>query len=215
MNNSSSRFLWGGLIVVLGLVLLLNQFGIGYGLINLWPLALVFWGIYLVIRNPFNIIPGLFILTVGVFLQLDSLDVLPFSIWNLWPLFIIFAGVSVLIGKRDRHMGSSTEHGFVNSNVTFWAEEKFVKGEFTGAKINATFGGVKLDLKDAEITGKVKIEINLLFGGIELFLPHDVKLINNGIGIFGGINEGRRGVGESDKVVEIVGSAVFGGVDIK
>jgi len=151
---------------------------------------------------------------VGIFLQLDTLDVLPFSIWNLWPLFIIFAGVGMLLGRKEKTT-SSSEHGYINSNVTFWAEEKYIKGEFTGAKVNATFGGVKLDLREAEVRDRVTIEINLLFGGVELVLPNDVKVVNNGIGIFGGINEGRRPNQDSNKVIEIVGSAIFGGVDIK
>lgn len=214
MNNSGSRFFWGGLIVLMGFVLLLNQFGIGYGLAKIWPLIVVFLGIYLVIKNPINIIPGLFMLTVGIFLQLDALNVLPFSVWNLWPLFIIFAGISVLLGKRDR-LSSSTEHGFITSNVLFWGDEKNVKGEFTGAKVHATFGGVKLDLRDAEIKGNVKIEVDLIFAGLEILLPDNVKLVNNIFGMMGGLSDNRRTNSDSENVIEISGSAVFGGVDLK
>lgn len=214
--NSPSRFLLGGLIVFVGIVLLLDQMGIGYGIGRLWPLVIVCLGIYMIISNYKNLTTGLFVLVTGILLQLSALDVLPFSIWNLWPLFIIFAGVSVLIGKKDR-MTSSVEHGYINSNAVFWGDERIVKGEFKGASLNATFGGIKLDLRDAVIVDKVVIDMNVVFGGVELLLPDDVKVINNGDGIFGGFSEKNRRVNNdaNTKIIEIKGSAIFGGVDVK
>lgn len=217
MKNSPSRFLFGGLIVFVGLALLLEQLGVGYGLGKLWPLLIVIWGLYMIFATKFtNILPGLLVLTVGLFLQIDSLLDLPFSIWNLWPVFIIFTGISILLGKKDRHT-SSTESGYITSSAVFWGDEKYVKGEFKGANLTATFGGIKLDLQNATISENVNIDVNLLFGGIELILPDNVGVINNGIGIFGGISEksGSKSNKEYEHFVTINGSAMFGGVDIK
>lgn len=216
MNSTPSRFLLGGLIVFVGVVLLLDQMGIGYGIGKLWPLVIVCLGIYMIVTNSRNMITGLFVLVVGILLQLSSLDLLPFSVWNLWPLFIIFAGVSMLLGKRDRS-NSSVESGYINSNAVFWADEKIVKGDFKGASLNASFGGIKLDLRDATIETKAVIDINLMFGGVELVLPDNVRVVNNGTGIFGGFSEkSRRVSNEADaKTVEINGTAIFGGVEVK
>lgn len=213
--NNASRFLFGGLVVMLGIVLLFDQLGIAHGFSRLWPLIIVFTGLYMIIKNFRNVIPGLFVLTIGIFLQLDSLRVLSFSVWNLWPLFIIFGGVSILIGRKDRWSSSKTESGFITSNATFWGDERIVTGEFKGANLTAIFGGIKLDLKDAKIDDRVVIDVNLMFGGVEIILPDNVKVINNGVGIFGGISDKSRKNSDSTKVVEITGSAVFGGVDLK
>lgn len=214
---SFSRFLLGGLVVMVGIVLLLGQFGIHSGLGRLWPLVVVAFGIYILISNRRNLVPGLFVLTVGILLQLSNFGILPFSVWNLWPLFIVFAGVSILIGKKDyKTMSSSVEQGFIDSNAVFWGDEKLVKGEFSGATINVAFGGSKLDLRDAKIKDKSVIEINLIFGGVEILLPDNVGVINNGIGLFGAFSDkSRRSSLEDTKTIEIRGNAVFGGVDVK
>ena len=215
MNNSSSRFLLGGLVVLLGVALLFDQLGVVSGLSKLWPLIVVFTGVFMILKNFRNVVPGIFVLVIGIFLQLDSLRVLSFSVWNLWPLFIIFGGISILIGKKERWMHSETESGFVNSNAAFWGDEKIVSGEFKGAKVDAMFGGVKLDLRDAKFEGKVNIEVNLMFSGVEIILPDNVKVINKGVGVFGAFSDKSRGSTDSTKVIEITGSAMFGGVDVK
>lgn len=210
-----SRILIGGGIVLLGTSLLLDQLGINSGLGRLWPLLIVTIGLYMIIKNTKNILPGFFVLTVGILLQLSSLNILPFSIWELWPLFIIFAGFSILFGRQNK-TNSSTDDGFINSNAVFWGDEKRVVGEFKGASINVAFGGSKLDLRDAKISNRVVIDINLMFGGVELIVPDNVRVVNKGVGIFGAFTEESKKV-QSDnlKTIEITGSALFGGVEIK
>ncbi len=79
------------------------------------------------------------------------------------------------------------------------------------------FGGYDLDMTDAVFEAKeVTIWTFALFGGIDVTVPDNVEIRNEGAGIFGGF--GARGSEAPDPnapVVVLKGVAIFGGVDGK
>lgn len=218
MNNLASRVILGGFIIFLGAALLLNQFGIAENVFRLWPLILVAVGLSMIVNNFKNVLPGLIVLSVGVIFQLEAFDVIPFSVWNLWPLFIIFAGVSILLGNYTfSNKGEKNSQGFIKSNVLFWGEDKVVKDEFEGAILNAAFGAIKLDLRKAIIKDKAQIDVNAIFGGVEILLPPNTFVENNVVGIFGGSSDEteKREKNDDSKSVVLKGSATFAGIEVK
>ena len=50
------------------------------------------------------------------------------------------------------------------------------------------FGGVKCDLRNAIIESDVVINVSATFGGIEIYVPSNVKIEIKSIPIFGGVD---------------------------
>jgi hypothetical protein len=84
----------------------------------------------------------------------------------------------------------------------------------------AAFGGVELDLRNAELQpGVTTIYTVAMFGGVQIFLPTGTYADINGAGIFGGFDESSASEGRPPQGgkpwVRIRGAAMFGGVEIK
>ncbi|MHC1716841.1 MAG: LiaF domain-containing protein [Candidatus Dojkabacteria bacterium] len=91
-----------------------------------------------------------------------------------------------------------------------------VSNEFKGGEINAIFGGYELDLREATISKDgAKLSVNAVFGGAEVFVPKNCRVVTNGSGVFGGWDPNVKPNDVKNPVLEITGSAVFGGVEIK
>ncbi len=224
--KNRSRFLFGVIVVVLGIILLFEQAGImpyfskyiWIGFAKFWPLVLIFLGAKLLINR--NDIPGILLLLLGVAFLSSTL----FS-WNffsiLWPIAIISIGFSVLFRNekkvKSKAKSSTSEKEYISESVLFWgSERKIMSKDFKGGEFNVVFGGLELDLREAQIAKEgAKIHINCAFGGVEVFVPRECRVITNGTGVLGSWNPMVKDRGISEPVLEITGGAIFGGVDIK
>jgi DUF1707 SHOCT-like domain/Cell wall-active antibiotics response LiaF, C-terminal len=84
----------------------------------------------------------------------------------------------------------------------------------------AMFGGVNLDLREAQLTEReVTITAVAIMGGVDITVPDDCAVVVDGAGIFGGFDESvKRGIAPAppgSPVVRIRGLAVMGGVTVK
>lgn len=89
---------------------------------------------------------------------------------------------------------------------------------FNGADLTAMFGGIDLNLKNAVIQRNVTIEVKAIFGGVDIIMPSNVRVVVDVSTIFGGVDNGTRtplGADENTPTVFIKGSCVFGGVEVK
>ena len=83
------------------------------------------------------------------------------------------------------------------------------------------FGGIELDLWQAEIEGDAAVlHIDAIFGGVELRVPDTWVVSSEGQGIFGGYSDSTHQRPPTDpaqprKTLVIRGAAVFGGVEIR
>ena len=72
------------------------------------------------------------------------------------------------------------------------------------------------DLRNAIIDSDVVINASSTFGGIEIYVPSNVKIKIKSMPIFGGVeNKAKTKVDENSYTIYINGTAVFGGVEIK
>lgn len=82
----------------------------------------------------------------------------------------------------------------------------------------AVFGGVELDLRDAELpAGGLQVSAWAVFGGVHLSVPDGVRVELSGFSLFGGreVQTGaERPAGEA-YVVHVQAVAVFGGVHVR
>ncbi len=220
------KFLFGVLIVMVGMILLFEQAGIlpmfskymWMVIAKLWPLILVFLGAKMLLSK--NNIPGIIFLLLGVAFLSNTL----FE-WNFfavfWPVIIIGIGISILFeegkGKTEEKSKKFSSNDRVSETVIFWGvDKKITSKEFKGGDINVAFGGLELDLREAKIqkSGAI-IHINCAFGGVEIYVPKDCRVKTNGNAVLGDWESRLRDRDISGPILEINGGVLFGGVGIK
>lgn len=110
MQSGMARYVIGGVLVILGLLLLLSTTGLlplnlGWGFIgDWWPLLLVFWGLYGLVSGGLRFRPwALILLLLGILFQLAELGFWEWSnLARLWPGLIVLAGLLILLRRRGR-----------------------------------------------------------------------------------------------------------------
>jgi hypothetical protein len=69
----------------------------------------------------------------------------------------------------------------------------------------------------ADLKGRAKIEVVQVFGGTKIIVPANWTIHSEMVAIFGGIEDKRPPQLNAipDKILVIVGTSIFGGIDIK
>lgn len=89
---------------------------------------------------------------------------------------------------------------------------------FNGADLSVLFGGIDLNLKNAVVQRNVTIDVKAMFGGIDILMPSNVRVVVDVTPILGGVENGTRtplGADENTPTVFIRGTCLFGGVEVK
>lgn len=85
--------------------------------------------------------------------------------------------------------------------------------------ILAVFGGVELDLREAALPAKeITINAKCVFGGVEIIVPPEMRIVDSGTAIFGGreiSGDSAESAEPGAPVLHITGSCVFGGIEVK
>jgi hypothetical protein len=221
----SSGALLGGVILLLGVLLTLDNLGVlDFGdVFLLWPLLLVVWGGSMM-RCP-GTLPKLIGGTlglIGVALLLSNLGVWRVGFGDLWPLLLIALGLSLLFGGRTGSRGvgrkSVSEDGFLRRSVTLGGlEQKIAARNLRGGELTAIMGGMELDLRDAEMAGEeMELQVFALMAGIVLQVPVEWEVTNEVTAVAGAVEDKTGGPGDpSPRRLVLRGSAVMAGVEVK
>jgi predicted membrane protein len=260
------RLVWGGLIIVAGLVLLGRNFG--FMPQDLFP-VLVSWQMLLIVLGFISIFyarfwNGIILLLVGGFFLVPKLSI-AFPAYFDWagddfvhvyyPVLLIAGGILLIISwfmpqkhkpYRRKYFGhphhnypkynynrnenpvnetaisENQENGkrLLNRDVVFsGCDEIYLDEVFYGGQMSVVFGGINLDLRRTSLPeGETFLEINAVFGGVEIYVP-DSWLIELHIDtVAGGFSDSRlidSGKIDTGRKLIITGSFVFGGGDIK
>lgn len=228
-GRGGGGLLMGTILVLVGLAFLLDHMGYVsvYSLWRFWPVLVVLAGVAnFVSRNrPW----GLFLMAVGVLLQLNELGITHFGWRDFWPMMLIALGILVLWGsfgwRNPPPVPASTggdPRTTLNEAVVFGGlERRMISQDFQGGDITAIFGGVELDLTEAHILGnEATLAITAIFGGVELRIPVGWQIAFRGAPIFGGVEDKTRTAHVDDpatplKTLIITGAVIFGGLEIK
>ncbi len=226
--NKLTKILWGVVLVVVGVIFALNSFNIT----NINVFFDGWWTLFIIVPclislfSQYDKTASIVGLCIGVFLLLCCQNIIDFDIlWKLAiPVIIVIIGVKLIFGgvfgrKSDKVMNTAKSDGAYIRNVTatFSGQNINCDGEFfQGAELNAIFGGVKCDLRNAIIDKDCAINATAIFGGVDIFLPDNVNVKVNSNSIFGGVsNKKGNNTKENSPTVYINGTCLFGGVDIK
>ena len=225
--KTTKNILWGIVLVIIGLIAGCNALGIAD--INIffdgwWTLFIIvpsFIGLFTDDDKMDNLIG----LIIGGGILLVCQDVLSFDIvWKLMlPIILVVVGISMIfkdtIGNK---VSKEIKKLNVNKNdsnnyyAAFSGEKIKLDGEvFEGAQVNAIFGGIKLNLRNAIIEKDVVIEACSLFGGIDILVPDNVRVKVRPTSIFGGTSDKSQNKESEGPVVCIDATCIFGGVDVK
>ena len=220
--KKTRNIIWGVVLLLVGVVIALNALDVTD--VSLWFDG--WWTLFIIIPCLIGLftekdkIGNIIGLCIGGVLLLCAQDILDFSlIWKLILPAIIIAIALTLIFKGVR--SDKTEHVNQKSDVpsgfaAFSGNDMNFSGKtFEGAELNAIFGGIECDLRDAIIEEDCVINLSAVFGGIDILLPENVKVNVDSTSIFGGISDERKSKTDSGVTVHIKGLCLFGGVDIK
>lgn len=221
------NILWGIAFIVVGLILAGNAIGITNidiffdGWWTLFIIVPCFIGLFNDSDKTGNVIG----LVIGGTLLLVCQGLLNFEmVWKLVvPVALVIIGVSIIF-KDSIHGKINSEISKINKSqkdipsycATFSEQNaNFENEEFKGADLTAVFGGVKCDLRQAIINSDTVIKAESIFGGVEIYVPSNVKVKIKSTPIFGGVTDKSVHNQESEHTIYINSTCIFGGVDIK
>jgi predicted membrane protein len=230
-HSGASGILIGGVIVAIGLGLLLDNLDIihFHDVWRFWPLALVVWGVSRLLesRSAAGYVWGGLVILVGAIFLLDNFHILifefnPFEV--IWPLLIIGFGASMLLRAMDRKryldgVPPATANDLGHFVIFSGVKRRVESQDFKGGDIVAIFGGVNIDLRRASIASdRAVIDVNALFGGVDIRVPDNWRVSLKGMGVFGAF-EDKTVPPKPDPNVKtpelvVTGAALFGGVKV-
>ena len=214
--------------IILGIILIVVGVWFGLYATGVVKINLLFdgwWTLFIIVPSFLGLFDedgrtgSLIGLFVGVLLLLSCQDVLNFDIVLklIVPCVLIVTGLSFIFkGKiKTKNIENVKTVGGTNYNATFSGQNlDFSKEEFTGTKLDAVFGGIKCDLRNAIINDDVVIEASAIFGGITILVPKDVNVKITSTSIFGGV-DGKSKMDKPGKTIYLNATCLFGGVEVK
>jgi Domain of unknown function (DUF5668)/Cell wall-active antibiotics response 4TMS YvqF len=242
---------WGAILIVVGAALLLDHMGIFPldHVYRFWPLLLVFVGAMNISTQSGRGF-GFVLIIVGALLQLSALDIIHLSFRDFWPLAIIAVGVLMIWGSleswtvrgrpvfrkpkvdwtkpgaaeefRQRLEQTYNDPNWLTAVAVFGGcERRFTGRHFQGGKAVSIFGGIELDFRDADMEDQAVLELNCIFGGVEIRVPPNWRVHSRSLPVFGAFEDkSGRTLNETPldskpKTLVITGVVVFGGVEIR
>jgi predicted membrane protein len=221
----------GAVLVLAGTVVLLDHMGVisSDRLWRFWPALLIAVGAFKFFREC-NRVSGAILMLLGGVLLLNNLGYTRLSWWDIWPIALIAAGVALMWSRfelpripRTASGGPNSGPNSINEYAMFGGVERRISvSNFTGGTATATFGGIELDFRSADIEGEEAVlYIEAVFGGIEVTVPEPWTVIYEGQSIFGGYSDETRpplpelpGASPRKRLI-LRGRAVFGGISVK
>jgi len=197
-----------------------------------WRTALIALGLYIGFRHSFIGIIWLIPILIGTVLIMDRYHPAHLTAF-LWPALIIGVGLYIMFRATGKGRGESqrTWEGitvethnadYLDSAVVFGGVKKNVMSKnFLGGEAVTVFGGTDINLSQADIQGKVVLELTQIFGGTKLVVPSHWKVqTEDMVAVFGGVEDKRPlivdpNIVDGSKVLVLKGTCLFGGIDIK
>jgi predicted membrane protein len=205
----------GLIITIIGVLFLLQNLGIRFfdNVWDFWPVILIVLGVSRASTAygwGGRVWGGILIVVGGIFL-LENLFNLPFLRWsNLWPLILMVVGVGMLARNLERQhnarnsaatagscptVGTRVRGVTSASTLNEWAVFSGVPAQSRIAGIRGRRGdrgirGVEIDLRNAGMKNEEAIvDVNAVFGGVEIRAPETWEIVMSGTPIFGGYED--------------------------
>lgn len=226
--NRIRNILWGLVFIAVGVVFGLNA-------LEITDIDLFFdgwWTLFIIVPCTIELfkahgrLGNLIGVLVGVVLLLACQDVLDIQMIAklIVPAILVIIGVAFIFkdsfsGKTIRTIKEARKQKYgTNAHCSTFSSQKLdYNGQvFNGADLTAVFGGVECDLRNATIEEDIVIDVNAIFGGVDIFMPDNVRVKISSTSIFGGVSEkGSHDPAGDAPTVYVNAVCLFGGVDVK
>ena len=217
------NILWGICFIIIGIIVLLNSLGVAD--INIFFKG--WWTLFIIIPSVIGLIKdedklwSIFFLALGVALLLVSRGVFNMALIAkcIFPALLIIIGMDIIFKDRINSKVSDkikelNKEEYDEYYATFSGQKlDFANQEFKGAKLNAIFGGIDLDLTKSEIQQDIVIEVCSVFGGVDIKVPKDVVVKIQSNSIFGGVSNKTK-TKDAKQTIYVKAMCMFGGCDI-
>jgi predicted membrane protein len=240
MKNLNARTIIGIILVLIGISFLADNifflpFYFSHYIFSV-PFLLVVIGLIMLLNSK-DSHAGFALIFVGAALLIFRFYEVPFReiFRDYWPLILILFGVYILIKpRREKHNKKNEAFEFSNKRtsdsnknleddyinevaVLSGVDRRIISKNFRGGKITTMFGGADLDFSEAKLAeGR---NVITFFGGTDIRVPKDWKIVLSITSIFGGFDDERRSSSSENideaRVLEIKGVVFFGGGNLK
>ena len=242
-HRLSGSFAFGLVVIALGILLLLGNFGfIAVGDVLRWiPSLFILLGVWMMVQNRFQQIGGpVLIIVVAALIQIMILGV---DLGSYWPVILIAVGAAIIINSFRSRRGRSdaaSPTAYPNSVSVFGSErkvaptdqrsinlvsvmgsatQKITSPEFRGGNATAVMGEANLDLREASVLEKpATLEITVVMGEMKLRVPGEWNLRLENDTIMGETKDERlvrETGGEAQTDLVISGTVLMGSLKIE
>jgi hypothetical protein len=228
--HRSTGYLPGLIVIALGLLFLLGNLNVLplHSWWQLWPVAVIAVGVTRLLDSSSlnQQAAGLVMIAAGGIFLAATFDLVPWSVFDLWPVALIGLGLIKMCeqvgpSRRERASWRMAERSELNEGFAVFSgfERRVTTPDFHGGEYSVIFGGGEIDLREAGMEADAAIiHVTAVLGGLQFRLPANWLLVNEVVGIFGGV-EDKTCVPSSDapglKRLIVRGPAIFGGVSFK
>jgi predicted membrane protein len=194
------------LLIIIGGIFLLDEVVPGFSFHRfVWPVVIIVVGMLMLIR-PRRSYPG----------QWQDWE----QIWrdkHSWKRNRYRNYKGPITANTTSQSNYSSEDFFDSTSVFGGVKKVILSKNFRGGDITCFMGGCEIDLTQADIQGRVAIDVTQVFGGTKLIVPPHWQIHTEMTAFFGSIEDKRKQPVEinSDKVLIIEGTSVFGGIEIR
>jgi predicted membrane protein len=200
-----------------------------------WQMLLFVIGIVNVCR--FRLVAGIIMAAAGIFFFHSKVaGIYPDGTYEsfisiFWPLLIIVLGILLFFtirlklkrsGRRcseEVHDANADADGKINYRFVFsGAEQVILDPVFNGGNIEATFGGMELDLRRTSLPeGDTFLHVKIILGGVVITAPDSWDIEVHQKSFAGCVEDSRTKSGDRDKSRKLVimADCILGGVEIK
>lgn len=244
-SERRGKIMNGLLVVTIGSLFLARELGAELPIwLFTWKMLLIGIGVILAVKHRFRHPGWIILIGIGSAFLLNDLysdmHLKPF----LWPVILIIVGLIMIFKPRrklhqwkkcrsnrhdhfHKHFKENMTEQEISSNKDFLDSTSIMAGtkknilskNFRGGDIVNIIGGTQLNLTQADMTQPATLEVTQVFGGTKLIIPSNWEIKSETVSIFGGIEDKRQVQpaisGESPKILILIGTTVFGGIEIK
>jgi predicted membrane protein len=195
-----------------------------------WQALLIFIGLINLFKSHARI-PGIILILIGSAFLLPEIFDIPFETRQLiWPVLLIGAGVLIVFKARNFkapsviHSETETFNGQekIEEVAIFGGGKRIITSKnLRGGNVSAIFGGLELDLTEAELANDTAVlEVACIFGGVTIIVKPEWDVQVQVTSILGGFDDKRKLYKRPDgtpatKHLIIKGAAIFGGGEVK
>ncbi len=229
-RNSGDKVWFGVSIVLIGVFLFAKKItGFEFDWQTIWPIVLVAVGLLIGVKKRFTGHAWWILTLIG------GAHLIPeFTIGDtrssslILPIALIIGGIVMVLNSRKKNPNCmdnlqvvTTNENQLNIDVTFAGRKEIVTSkDFKGGNINATFGGVEVNMVNADATGPMVLNCRVSFGGVELIVPSHWEIQNEVQPTLGSVEDRRAmrmntSTAEEKKVLVLKGTCNFGSIEIK